>query len=95
MLAHQPLHPLAIDCLAEIPTGQGGDGIIGMARALGLAVTAEGVETQQQLERLRDLGCTNVQGYLFARPGSAAVIEPLLDLQVCAPDGPAATVTAV
>ena len=71
------------------------DGIIGMARALGLAVTAEGVETEQQLERLRDLGCTNVQGYLFARPGSAAVIEPLLDLQLCAPDGPAATVTAL
>jgi hypothetical protein len=45
----------------------------------------EGVETEQQLERLRDLGCTNVQGYLFARPGAAAVIEPLLDFQLCAP----------
>jgi diguanylate cyclase (GGDEF)-like protein len=39
-----------------------------MAKALGLEVVAEGVETGEQLERIRDLGCRFAQGYLFARP---------------------------
>jgi EAL domain-containing protein (putative c-di-GMP-specific phosphodiesterase class I) len=39
---------------------------IRMAHELGLAVTAEGVETAEQLERLRALGCDDVQGFLFA-----------------------------
>lgn len=39
-----------------------------MSRALGLQVTAEGVETTDQLLRLRDLGCHLGQGYLFAPP---------------------------
>jgi diguanylate cyclase (GGDEF)-like protein len=42
--------------------------IISMARALGLAVVAEGVETQRQLDLLRDLGCDEVQGFLIGRP---------------------------
>jgi EAL domain-containing protein (putative c-di-GMP-specific phosphodiesterase class I) len=42
--------------------------VIAMAGALGLSVTAEGVETEQQLDELHRLGCGFGQGYLFARP---------------------------
>ncbi|SFU97530.1 MULTISPECIES: EAL domain-containing protein [unclassified Methylobacterium] len=35
---------------------------------LGTAITAEGVETQAQLERMREEGCTDVQGFLFSPP---------------------------
>jgi diguanylate cyclase (GGDEF)-like protein len=49
--------------------------IIAMARTLGLEVIAEGVETPSQLERLRDLGCTQVQGFLLARPTPVTDIE--------------------
>jgi diguanylate cyclase (GGDEF)-like protein/PAS domain S-box-containing protein len=42
--------------------------MISMAHALGLSVVAEGVETADQLEVLRGLGCEMAQGYFFARP---------------------------
>src|SRR5690606_33021299 len=42
--------------------------IIRMADALGLSVTAEGIETFDQLGQLVDLGCPNGQGFLLARP---------------------------
>jgi diguanylate cyclase (GGDEF)-like protein len=48
--------------------------IIDMSHALDLTVVAEGVETAQQLELLRDLGCDQAQGYLLARPGPAAEV---------------------
>jgi diguanylate cyclase (GGDEF)-like protein/PAS domain S-box-containing protein len=51
---------------------------LAFARALGLSVTAEGVETADQLERLRDLGCLQVQGFLFSRPVPAADLPALL-----------------
>ncbi|MCE8017925.1 EAL domain-containing protein [Halomonas sp. MCCC 1A17488] len=49
--------------------------VLAMARGLGLDVVAEGVETHGQLEFLRQAGCRLVQGYLYARPGPADVIE--------------------
>ncbi len=45
--------------------------IIAMAQALGLSTVAEGVETAQQLELLKSLGCDQIQGYFFSRPLSA------------------------
>jgi diguanylate cyclase (GGDEF)-like protein len=45
---------------------------------LGIAITAEGVETEQQLDALERAGCTEVQGYLFSAPvAGGAVIELL------------------
>jgi EAL domain-containing protein (putative c-di-GMP-specific phosphodiesterase class I) len=43
-------------------------GIIGLGHAFGLSVVAEGVETAQQLQELRALGCDVGQGYLFSPP---------------------------
>ena len=51
---------------------------LAFARALGLSVTAEGVETADQLERLRDLGCMQGQGFLFSRPLPASDLPALL-----------------
>ena len=48
-----------------------------LAHALGLTVTAEGVETPSQAERLRKIGCDAGQGWLFARPGRPDQIEVL------------------
>ena len=45
--------------------------IIAMARSLNIQVVAEGIETWQQLEILRNMGCSLAQGFLFARPCSA------------------------
>jgi len=49
--------------------------IIGLARSLGLATLAEGVETSEQLDVLLGLGCENFQGYLFSRPLPPASVD--------------------
>jgi diguanylate cyclase (GGDEF)-like protein len=46
--------------------------ILGLGHSLSLATTAEGVETKAQLAILQEEGCTEVQGYLFCQPKSAA-----------------------
>lgn len=55
--------------------------IVRMARSLGLRTVAEGVETVEQLEQLRALGCDAAQGYYFGRPMAAerypAILEEL------------------
>ncbi len=52
--------------------------IVAMAHALDLRVVAEGVETADQLQRLRTLGCEQAQGYHLARPGPPEAIDLLL-----------------
>ncbi|PJI98078.1 PAS domain S-box-containing protein/diguanylate cyclase (GGDEF)-like protein [Acidovorax sp. 69] len=52
--------------------------IIRMAQALGMQTTAEGVETDGQLEFLRQQGCDEGQGYLFSRPLPAKAFEAYL-----------------
>ena len=42
--------------------------IVGLGQALGLDITAEGVETQRQAAALRAMGCPHVQGFLYGRP---------------------------
>jgi len=53
--------------------------IVTLARNLGLEVIAEGVETLEQKEQLRALGCEYGQGYFFARPVAADKVLPLLE----------------
>jgi diguanylate cyclase (GGDEF)-like protein/PAS domain S-box-containing protein len=49
-----------------------------VTRTLGLDLVAEGIETKEQLDRLRALGYENGQGFLFARPGPFEGLEELL-----------------
>ena len=52
--------------------------VVALARALRLKVTAEGVETIDQQEFLREAGCNYLQGYLFSQAVSAAEISAIL-----------------
>ena len=56
--------------------------IIAMAATLGLPVTAEGIETDEQRAALVELGCPHGQGYLLARPAPPEDIAALLGLPV-------------
>jgi predicted signal transduction protein with EAL and GGDEF domain len=51
--------------------------VAGLANSLSMTSTAEGVETQQQLEKLQAVGCTEMQGHLFSRARPAAEIEQM------------------
>ena len=52
--------------------------VVGLGSSLNIVTTAEGVETQNQLEILRTEGCTDVQGYFFSPPKSAVETKSLL-----------------
>lgn len=52
--------------------------IVGLANALGLSCTAEGVERPEQLHWLRQLGCQSLQGFLFHQPMPAAALAKAL-----------------
>ncbi len=54
------------------------EAMLAVARAMGLTVVAEGVETAGQVARLRELGCDLGQGFYFGAPQPAAAIETLL-----------------
>jgi len=49
-----------------------------LGTSLGMAITAEGVETADQLKRIRDQNCTHVQGYLTGRPMAQASVQSFL-----------------
>ncbi len=53
------------------------DDVITMAHKMRLSVVAEGVETQEQMNRLQEAGCDYVQGYFFAKPMPVAEFEEL------------------
>ncbi len=57
------------DCCAIVTS------VFNLAHQLGMTTTAEGVETEEQLEQLRQTACTEVQGFLFDRPRPAADIR--------------------
>lgn len=69
-----PIHRLKIDrsftveCMRDARTLTIVKAVVEMARSLGIKVTAEGVETQEQQNWMKQLGCDSAQGYLFSRP---------------------------
>ncbi|MCW3837933.1 putative bifunctional diguanylate cyclase/phosphodiesterase [Sphingomonas canadensis] len=52
--------------------------VAGLGRALGMPVTAEGVESEDTARKLRELGCDQAQGYLFGVPGSRSEAAHML-----------------
>jgi diguanylate cyclase (GGDEF)-like protein len=85
-----PFDRLKIDRAFVAPLGRSGNAgaivqsIVTLGHALGMKVLAEGVETDEQRVLLRLAGCDEMQGYLFARPAPADVIDTLV-----APGAPA------
>ncbi len=83
-LKRLPLDQLKIDrsfvrdILVNTTNGALAQAIISLARALGLLVIAEGVETDEQLAMLSRLGCGCYQGFLFSKAVPAAEFESLL-----------------
>lgn len=82
-----PVHTLKIDrsFIHDLSSHQSGAtivaGITAMAKGLKLNVVAEGVETQEQLTYLRNLGCDAYQGFFFSRPVTADKATELLAVQ--------------
>ena len=54
--------------------------VASLGASLGMATTAEGVETEAQLDQIRDQGCTEMQGYYFSSPRPACEVMGLLQL---------------
>lgn len=61
--------------------------IVALANALGMSTTAEGVESTAQVAKLRDAGCTQIQGYVFSPPRSAGDIYAMFAPQLHAAAG--------
>jgi EAL domain-containing protein (putative c-di-GMP-specific phosphodiesterase class I) len=60
-----------IDCMRDARTLTIVKAVVDMARSLGIAVTAEGIETHAQQTWMQHLGCDSAQGFLFSRPLAA------------------------
>ncbi|WKA26888.1 bifunctional diguanylate cyclase/phosphodiesterase [Bradyrhizobium roseum] len=79
-----PFDKIKIDrsFISELATRENSMAIVravtGLGKSLGIATTAEGVETDAQFELLRREGCTQAQGYLFSRPRPASEVEDML-----------------
>jgi diguanylate cyclase (GGDEF)-like protein len=61
--------------------------VVALGTSLGIATTAEGVETQEQLDRVRKEGCTEVQGFFIGRPGPVRNVPEILARYKRAPAG--------
>jgi predicted signal transduction protein with EAL and GGDEF domain len=53
--------------------------VVAMADSLGMSTTAEGAETEHEVQVIRDLGCKKIQGYYYGRPMSAADVNDLFE----------------
>jgi diguanylate cyclase (GGDEF)-like protein len=79
-----PVHTLKIDRSFIEGLGRDAEGaaivsaVVQLGHALGLSVTAEGVETPDQLAQLRALGCDLGQGFYFAHPQPGAIVRALV-----------------
>ncbi|MCA6114079.1 EAL domain-containing protein [Bradyrhizobium sp. WSM 1738] len=62
--------------------------VVNIAAERHMTTTAEGVETEQQRDLLRELGCSEIQGYLFSAPKPAAEIRPMLTKYKSRPEAP-------
>ena len=60
--------------------------IVNLARTLGVKTVAEGVETKQQAEILAEMGCNEMQGFLYAPPVDASTMAQILKIGVIPPD---------
>ena len=56
--------------------------VTNMAQRLNMTTVAEGIETEEQREKVHELGCVQMQGYLFSRPRPLAEIVPLFTPRV-------------
>ena len=63
------------------------EGIVSLGHRLEKRIVAEGVETEDQLTRLREMGCDDVQGYLLCRPVEAQAISRILREQASGASG--------
>ena len=79
-----PINHLKIDRSFVMRMGKNGKNteivkaIIALAKSLGMLTIAEGVETKEQLDQIRELECEFCQGYLFSRPVDAVAARDLL-----------------
>jgi diguanylate cyclase (GGDEF)-like protein len=64
--------------------------VIGLGHSLGMSTTAEGIETTEQLDAVRALGCNEVQGFLFSPPVAASTAADLLATDLLAGTKPEA-----
>jgi predicted signal transduction protein with EAL and GGDEF domain len=56
--------------------------VIGLGQSLGMATTAEGIETEEQLAAVREQGCNEVQGFLFSPPVDANAVVEMLKAEI-------------
>lgn len=90
-LSTLPVNNLKIDraFIAEMQRGSNEAavvrGIVLLGKSLGKSIIAEGIETAEQMELLRGMGCKAGQGYFLSRPLTADVVDTLLDGLVAQP----------